>query len=40
MGVSDKPEEMVTNTTITYTRIGEIVSKTNESIVVDLVIPL
>ncbi|HSA38143.1 MAG TPA: hypothetical protein P5013_04540 [Methanoregula sp.] len=35
MAVSDKPAEMVTNTTITYLRAGEIVSKTNESIVVD-----
>jgi FKBP-type peptidyl-prolyl cis-trans isomerase 2 len=35
MGVSDKPEEMATNSTITYTRVGEITNMTDEGIVVD-----
>jgi hypothetical protein len=41
MGVSDNPEAMITNasTTITYTRMGEVVSKTNASIVVDFGYP-
>jgi|WetSurMetagenome_2_1015567.scaffolds.fasta_scaffold02223_8 hypothetical protein len=40
MGVSDKPEEMAKNTTaITYTRVGQITSKTNQSVVVDFGYP-
>jgi FKBP-type peptidyl-prolyl cis-trans isomerase 2 len=40
MGVSDNPEAMISNTsTITYTRMGEVVSKTNASVVVDFGYP-
>jgi len=39
MGVSDNPEAMATNTSITYTRIGEITSKANNSVVVDFGYP-
>jgi len=40
MGVSDNPEEMATNTTaISYTRIGQVTGKTNESVVVDFGYP-
>jgi hypothetical protein len=39
MGVSDNPEQMATNTTITYTRVGQITSKTNESVIVDFGYP-
>jgi hypothetical protein len=35
MGVSDKPEEMATNSTTTYTRIGEITNMTDDGIIVD-----
>ena len=35
MAVSDQPEEMASNTSVTYSRIGEITKITNESIVVD-----
>jgi FKBP-type peptidyl-prolyl cis-trans isomerase 2 len=39
MGVSDNPEAMATNTTITYTRVGQVTSKTNESVIVDFGYP-
>ncbi|MFA5266341.1 MAG: hypothetical protein WC379_00080 [Methanoregula sp.] len=40
MGVSDNPEEMATNiTAITYTRVGQLTNKTNESVVVDFGYP-
>jgi hypothetical protein len=40
MGVSDNPEAMISNTsTITYTRTGKIVSKTNAGVVVDFGYP-
>jgi hypothetical protein len=40
MGVSDNPTEMATNTSaITYTRVGLVTSKTNESVVVDFGYP-
>jgi hypothetical protein len=36
MGVSDNPEEMVTNSSsIIYTRLGVITSKTADSVIVD-----
>jgi hypothetical protein len=40
MGVSDNPEAMISNTsTITYTRTGEIVSKTDAGVIVDFGYP-
>jgi FKBP-type peptidyl-prolyl cis-trans isomerase 2 len=39
MGVSDNPEAMATNTSISYTRIGLITTKTNDSVVVDFGYP-
>ena len=39
MAVSDNPELMASNATITYTRIGLITSKTNESVIVDFGYP-
>jgi hypothetical protein len=39
MGVSENPAEMTTNTTITYTRVGQVVSRTNESVIVDFGYP-
>ena len=35
MGVSDNPEALITNSTITYTRIGEVTNITDEGIIVD-----
>ncbi len=35
MGVSDNPKEMVTNSSITYTRLGVVTEKTDKGIVVD-----
>jgi FKBP-type peptidyl-prolyl cis-trans isomerase 2 len=39
MAMSDNPEAMATNSTITYTRLGEIMSKTDDGIVVDVNYP-
>jgi hypothetical protein len=39
MGVSDKPEEMTSNASVTYTRIGEITSKSADGIVIDFGYP-
>lgn len=39
MAVSDNPEEMLTNTSTVYTRIGEITSKTADGIIVDFGYP-
>ena len=39
LGVSSDPEAMMKNDTKTYTRMGEIVQKTNESVVVELGYP-
>ena len=40
MGVSDNPEQMANNTSaVTYTRVGQITSKTNESVIVDFGYP-
>jgi FKBP-type peptidyl-prolyl cis-trans isomerase 2 len=39
MGVSDNPEETATNTSITYTRVGQVTSRTNESVIVDFGYP-
>jgi len=39
MGVSENPE-LMTNTSITYTRIGEVTSKTNDSVTVDFGYPV
>jgi len=39
LGVSDDPEAMAKNTSITYTRIGQISNKTNESVIVELGYP-
>lgn len=39
LGVSDDPEAMAKNTSVTYTRVGQITHKTNESVVVDLGYP-
>lgn len=39
MGVSDDPEAMATNTTITYTRVGQVTSKNDESVIVDFGYP-
>jgi hypothetical protein len=39
MAMSDNPEAMTTNSTITYVRLGEIMSKTDEGIVVDVNYP-
>ena len=39
MAMSDNPEAMATNSTITYTRFGEIMSKSDEGIVVDVNYP-
>jgi hypothetical protein len=39
LGVSDDPEAMVKNTSITYTRVGQISNKTNESVIVELGYP-
>jgi FKBP-type peptidyl-prolyl cis-trans isomerase 2 len=39
MAMSDNPQAMATNSTITYTRFGEIMSKTDEGIVVDVNYP-
>jgi FKBP-type peptidyl-prolyl cis-trans isomerase 2 len=38
MGVSDNPEA-AKNTSITYTRVGQVTSKTNESVIVDFGYP-
>ncbi|RPI38128.1 MAG: hypothetical protein EHM53_09465 [Methanoregulaceae archaeon] len=35
MGVSDNPEALITNSTITYTRVGEVTSITEEGIIID-----
>jgi hypothetical protein len=41
MGVSNNPEEMISNTSsLTYTRIGEIVSKSDDAVVVDFSYPV
>jgi hypothetical protein len=39
MGVSDKPQEMASNSSVTYTRIGEITSKSADGIVIDFGYP-
>jgi hypothetical protein len=39
MAMSDNPEAMATNSTITYLRIGEITDKTDDGIVVDVNYP-
>jgi FKBP-type peptidyl-prolyl cis-trans isomerase 2 len=39
MGVSDTPEAITTNITMTYTRVGHVTSKTNESVIVDFGYP-
>lgn len=39
MGVSDNPELNASNTTITYTRMGQVTRKTNESVIVDFGYP-
>jgi hypothetical protein len=39
MGVSDDPEGMATNANITYTRVGQVTSRTNESVIVDFGYP-
>ena len=39
LGVSDDPEAMAKNTSVTYTRIGQISNKTNESVIVELGYP-
>jgi hypothetical protein len=39
MGVSDKPEEMTSNASVTYTRIGEITSKSSDGIIIDFGYP-
>jgi FKBP-type peptidyl-prolyl cis-trans isomerase 2 len=39
MGVSDEPELMASNTTMTYTRIGQVTSKTNDRVIVDFGYP-
>jgi hypothetical protein len=39
MAVSDKPEEMADNTSVMYTRVGQITAKTNESVIVDFGYP-
>ncbi len=39
MSVSDNPEAEATNNTAMYTRIGEITSKTNQSVIVDFGYP-
>jgi hypothetical protein len=39
MAVSDNPEGMIDNTTPTYTRIGQVTRKTNESVTVDFGYP-
>jgi len=35
MGVSDSPEALITNSTITYTRVGEVTKITDEGVLVD-----
>jgi hypothetical protein len=39
MGVSDKPEEMASNSSESYTRIGEITSKADNGIIIDFGYP-
>jgi hypothetical protein len=39
MGVSDNPEAMATNSTVTYTRLGQVTSKTNDSVTIDFGYP-
>jgi FKBP-type peptidyl-prolyl cis-trans isomerase 2 len=39
MAVSDNPEGMITNTTTTYTRFGQVTGKTNESVIIDFGYP-
>jgi len=39
MGVSDNPEAMATNSTVTYTRVGQVTSKTNDSVTIDFGYP-
>jgi hypothetical protein len=39
MAVSDKPEEMESNTSVTYSRIGEITNKSADGVVVDFGYP-
>jgi hypothetical protein len=39
MAVSDNPEGMITNTSTTYTRLGQVTSKTNETVTVDFGYP-
>ncbi len=39
MAVSDNPEAMASNTSVTYTRFGEITSKSDEGVVIDFGYP-
>jgi len=39
MAVSDDPEGMITNTSITYTRLGQVTGKTNDTVTVDFGYP-
>jgi hypothetical protein len=39
MGVSDKPEQMASNASVSYARIGEITSKTADGIIIDFGYP-
>ena len=39
MSVSDNPEGMISNTSVVYTRIGQVISRTNESVTVDFGYP-
>jgi FKBP-type peptidyl-prolyl cis-trans isomerase 2 len=39
MGVSDEPELITTNNTTTYTRVGQVTSKTTESVIVNFGYP-
>lgn len=39
MGVSDKPDEMASNSSVSYTRMGEITGKADDGIIVDFGYP-
>jgi hypothetical protein len=39
MAVSDNPEGMITNTSTTYTRVGQVTRKTNDTVTVDFGYP-
>ncbi len=39
MSVSDNPDAVITNTSVTYTRVGQVTGKTNDTLTVDFGYP-